>query len=194
MALEENNSGATFLVVRSGKLAKKVTETTEGATKVISKDDDGTERTSYYKMFSAITGVITKVSMYKGNFGEEVKITIVDEEEICVLSLPLKSEYGQDFLKRFPNLPSGDEVKITPVLVDATDKDDKVITNKKGEVVKRGFISVKDSEGVSIKSFYSKENPLSDWKKVTINGEETMDKTDFLADLKAPVNNQKVEA
>ena len=71
MALEKNNSAATFLVVRNGKLAQKVTESTEGATPVTSEDDSGNERTSYYLMHSAMTGVITKTTIYKGTFGEE---------------------------------------------------------------------------------------------------------------------------
>ena len=29
-----------------------------------------------------------------------------------------------------------------------------------------------------VKSFYSKENPLPEWKKVTVNGSTTLDRTD----------------
>jgi hypothetical protein len=194
MALEKNNSDATFLVVRNGKLAQKVTESTEGATKVFSKDDSGNERTSFYLMHSSLTGTITKTGIYKGNFGEEVKVTIVDGDERYILSFSLKSEYGQDFLKRFPNLPSGDVVKITPVLTEAKDKENNVIKNKEGKTVTRGFISVKDSEGNSIKSFYSKENPLPEWKKVMIDGEQKIDRTAFLEALKSPITNQEQEA
>lgn len=179
MGLNKTTTDAIFLSFKNNKIAQRVEE--GGKTIQTVNPRTGETITRNYNLFDSISGELKKVSLFEGKFGKNVKVSLLDDEELYVIDLPLNSDYCLDFLKRLPNLNLGQFIEVKPVSVKA-EKEGQVILNKEGKPVYNFYTSVKtvgaDGEMEAVKSFYSKENPLPEWKKVTVNGSTKLDRTD----------------
>lgn len=186
MGLKTITSGATFLSFKNGKVAKQVE--TGGTELTVTNPSTNEQITRNYEFYSSVSGVLKSVNLFEGKYGKSIKISIVDDEQIYVIDLSLESDYALDFLKRLPNLHTGQIVEIRPVISEAERNGEKV-KNKEGKQVYNYYTSVKtpfgddSDEMVSVKSFYSDKNPLPEWKKITLNGKPTVDKTDYIEAL-----------
>jgi len=194
MGLQKSNSNATFLTVKNGKFALEVKE---GGTQITTTNPRTNETvTKNYELYNSLTGFIIKVSSFQGKFSEKLKITLKDETDTFVIDINMDSDYALDFLKRLPNITLGAEVKLTPVKSEAKDKEGNQILNKEGKKVYNFYVAVSnvtpEGETESIKSAYNEDNPLPKWGKVTVNGKEQVDKTEYIHALKSNIKEFEV--
>lgn len=117
MGLHQPNETRRLLyVLADGKLREEVPETTEGAALRIVKDDAGNIKAEKWELtYPGITGFVTGVTKYDGEYGTNINVLFKDEnEEEFTVSLKAKSRYGEDFLHKLPNLNFEKEVTLKP--------------------------------------------------------------------------------
>lgn len=111
---------------------------------------DGSKGVKYERIVHALFGVIEDIQIREGEYGKTLNIFLDENEdgEVPVISLSVSSRYGEDFLKKLPNIILKEEVRIRPFAFTPEDSEKEV----------RGIeISHKDSEGkftVRVKNFF----------------------------------------
>ena len=114
-----------------GTLRKEVTETTPGAVKREWKSGDGkSSGVKWEHIYSELSGVITTVEFYSGDYGVNLIIGVTDGDEPEVrLSMSMSSSFGEDFALKLPALDIKKPVIIKPYsFVDDNGKPKKGVT------------------------------------------------------------------
>lgn len=117
MALKNNErvSGKIINVLSDGKMRLSVPEGTEGAEKREYETSDGKKGVKYELVFTELSGLITDVRFWEGNYGQSIQVTVIDgEEEPVILSLSTSSNFGEDLMKKLPNINLDKPVVISP--------------------------------------------------------------------------------
>jgi len=106
-------------------------EFSDGAIKREYETSTGEKGVKYEHQYTDITGIITDVKFFEGDYGKSLQLTISDgDEKPVVLSLSTASSYGEDAMKKLLNVDLTQEVKIAPYSF--TDENGK---NKKGVTI-----------------------------------------------------------
>lgn len=100
---------------------------------------DGKKGTKYERHIQYLFGKIISMGIYKGDYGQNLSISLDKNEdgETPTISLSVSSRYGEDMLKKLPNLKLDTEYRFAPF--DFTDENDK---EHKGI-----FVTTLDDEG-----------------------------------------------
>lgn len=125
----------------------------ENGKKVVRRDyelSDGTTGCKWEHVYKSITGMVKYVGLYDGDYGSQVSLTIADEgEEGIIMSLNCKQTFGQDVMKKLPNVDFTKEVDLRPYSFDdkETGKNKRGITIwQEGERVLNYFYDVDKKE------------------------------------------------
>lgn len=168
--------GLTFSVLSDGKFHQTVPETTEGAVKRDYELKDGTKGSKWELIAQSISGRIANVGIYEGDFGKQVQIDLGSGKELISIYLSTLSPFGEDFMKKLPNIDMEKDVRIVPYAFEdeATKKKRRGLTiyqDKDGEDIKvQDFYHKKDGEKSAAVNGYpevpaeSKEWDSEDWK------------------------------
>jgi len=129
---ETKETGIYFNVMSDGKFHQTVPAGTEGAVLREGELKDGTTFSKWEKLFSDISGMITKVEFYDGNYGKNLLLTISDEgyEDVTV-SLNTAQPFGEDMLKKLLAIDRTQPIKLVPYSL----VDEKSGKSKKGITV-----------------------------------------------------------
>ncbi len=173
-------------VLADGLIHVKVKEGTEGALKrMFATDDDKKKQRkdpthlptgfAWEHQYTELSGIIDEVSFRKGQYGLSLQIVVKDEEDDeakpITLSLGVASNFGEDMMKKLPNI----NMKLPVTLAPYSFENDKKKTqrgitvtqvNKKGETVK--IVSYfHDTEAKTTTNGYPAvtKNSSKDWKK-----------------------------
>lgn len=154
MGLKNTKSNDKFVsILADGTLRLVVPEGTEGAVKREYESSDGKTGVKYELVYTELAGMITHIGFYEGDYGKLIQVTVTDEEgESYVLSVSTAQNYGEDLMKKLPNVDLKKPVKFVPYSFE----DD----NKK---VRKGITIYQDEE--KIQNFYYDAD-----KKKNING------------------------
>ena len=98
-------------VLADGKFHQNVPEGTEGAVIRTYEDKDGVEQKKTELVFDSVDGVITKLSFEDGDYGKSLNIELDGDG---VISLATSSNFGEDFMKKLPNIDLSKSVNIAP--------------------------------------------------------------------------------
>lgn len=146
-------------VLADGKIHVNVKEGTEGAVKREYETSDGKTGFKWEHQYTDVTGIIQGVFFKEGDFGENLNIVIGSDEDDkpITLSLSTESNYGEDAMKKLPNINLKKPVNIAPFSFE----------NDKGKK-QRGLTITQESkngEKVKIVSYFYDTR-----KKTTTNG------------------------
>lgn len=132
-------------VLADGKIHVSVPEGTEGATVRHYETSDGKEGSKTEHVYTELTGIIRKVDFHEGEYGLNLQIVVGEEDDEdakpVTLSLSTESNFGEDMMKKLPNVDIKKPVKLVPYSF-LNDKGKKTRginifqTSKKGEEVK----------------------------------------------------------
>lgn len=112
---ETKESVIYFNVLADGKFHQTVPEGTEGATLRTYETSDGKEGSKWEKVYSDVSGMITKIEFADGTYGKLLLITIEDEGyDPVVVSLNCNSNFGEDVLHKLLNIDRSKSVKFAP--------------------------------------------------------------------------------
>lgn len=147
--------GRIFTVLSDGKFHTKVTPETEGAIMREFETSDGKKGTKYELVAESITCFINDIGIYDGDYGKQIRLSIGENnktEESIYLSA--NSPFGEDFMKKLPNIKPDLEVTFTPFAFE----DD-------GGKSRKGLTIYQNKE--KIQDFYHKKEGDN---KIAING------------------------
>ena len=132
------------------------------------KDDAGNIKAEKWELaYPGITGFITGVSTFDGDYGMNILISMKDEdEEEFTVSLKASGMYGEDFLHKLPNVDMSKEVSMKCLPANGTYRPNCLI-KQEDETIKNAFNVKKDGEWVTLIDGY----PVVDDKKVPKNSE-----------------------
>ena len=160
MSLLTSKENRRFISVLAsdGSFREKVTETTPGAIKREYETSDGTKGEKWELVYAKLEGMITGLQFWDGDYGSSLQITVKNGEDEAILSLGVQTPFGEDMMKKLPNMDLTKPVSFEPYSFE----DD----NKK---LRRG-ISIKQG-GVKIENYYSAmEGKGKKQKRVSANG------------------------
>lgn len=116
MGLETPREQKVYLqVIADGSIRKVVPEGTPDCVRRVYEDrETKEERHKFELVYSAINGIIGKVTLNKGKFGDQLIIPITDGDETLTLALSTSQNYGEDFMKKMPNINFDKPVRLAP--------------------------------------------------------------------------------
>lgn len=151
----QEERGRLLYILADGYLREEVYETTPGAKLRVVLNDDGSEKARKYEFtHPGITGIITSIGQYIGDYGTNINVHMKDENgEEYTVSLKANSPYGEAFMHKLPKIDLTKEVSLSGYK--AFEKD--------GRKTSAGLTVEQD--GVKLKSFFSwKEG--EEWKNL----------------------------
>lgn len=111
----EKPKGKFINILADGKMRLSVPEGTEGAEKREYETSDGKSGVKHELVFTELTGLITDIKFWEGDYGKLIQVTVVDgEEEPVILSISASQNFGEDLMKKLPNVDLKKEVKLVP--------------------------------------------------------------------------------
>ena len=169
---QENTNGRLLYILADGLLREKVDEGTEGAKLRVVKDDAGNVKAEKWEMtYPGITGFITGVTTFDGEYGTNILVSIKDEnDEQFTVSLKASSMYGEDFLHKLPNIDREKEVSMKGYNFEADNgrKMTGITITQGGEKLRNAFNYKENDEWVTPIDGY----PQVDDKKTPKNSEQ----------------------
>lgn len=86
---------------------------------------DGTKGTKHEKTVHALFGKITDISLFDGDYGQNLIITLDenDDGDKPTITVGVATQFGEDFLKKLPSLDFDKEVRIRPYAFTPPDSD-----------------------------------------------------------------------
>lgn len=139
MALIANKQDKYITILSDGTLRLPVPEGTEGAVKREYELKDGTKGSKTELVFNKITGKITDIKIFDGDFGKLLQLTITDEAGDMVLSVSTAQNFGEDLMKKLPNIDLDKEVSLAPYAFE-----DEKGKSKKGVTVTQDEVKIKN--------------------------------------------------
>jgi len=139
MNLTNSSSNKKFVTILSdGKFHQSVEEGTPGAIVREYEDSKGNKGSKLELVFTEASGKITDIKFEDGEFGKNIQIEM---DGNGVISLGTSSNYGEDFMKKFPNIDLSDVILLKPYSFE----DDKG-KNKKGITIYQ--------QGAKVENYY----------------------------------------
>lgn len=152
--IKNEGSNKKFItVLADGKFHQTVDAGTEGAIERVYEDSEGVEQTKTELVFDEVNGVITEISFDEGKYGKSLQLTIDNEG---IISISTASNFGEDLMKKLPNIKLDEVVKLVPYSFEAQGKTKKGITVYQNDI--------------KIKSFYWEEDDNDKTKGKSVNG------------------------
>lgn len=153
MLKNTQNTDKFLSILSDGTMRLSVPEGTEGAVKREYETSDGKTGTKYELVYTELSGTITKIAFWDGDFGKLLQLTVTDgEEDPIVLSIGTASSFGEDIMKKLPAIDLLQPVVIAPYAFE----------DDKGK--KRKGVTLKQSDKKIESFYYDKET------KKNING------------------------
>lgn len=153
MALENTTPEAVTYatVLADGKMHVTVPEGTEGAVLREYETSTGEKGSKWEHVFTKLSGMITGIAFYEGDYGNQLQITVKDgDDKPVVLSLSTSQNFGEDMLKKIPNIDLSKRVSLSPY----------ALTDEKTGKLKKGISVVQDDLKVQnfFYDFHEKKN------------------------------------
>lgn len=170
---QSNSSDKTFLTILSdGKLHQRVEADTTGAVertyKRDIKDDKGKitgeeDVTVHELIHTSATGLITNMYFQKGNYGENL---IVEIDNDGAISFNSNQSYGEQLLRKLPNIDLSKPVTISPYNFTKNGKSNKGVTILQDEVKLQDYYFDYDKKVSQngLPEFDGDKDDSNDWK------------------------------
>ena len=91
-------------IISDGSIRVRSSESDPEAVRRDYELKDGTKGTKFERVYNELSGLITGISFYDGDFGKTLHVTVTDDEMPVILSMSMSSNYAEDLLKKIPNL------------------------------------------------------------------------------------------
>ena len=112
--LTKNDSKTYVSILGDGSLRVQVQEGTPDAVRREFEKSDGTKGVKHELVYDALSGKITNVSFFEGDYGKLLQVKITDKGSSVYLSLSTSLNFGEDLMKKLPNINLDEDVKLVP--------------------------------------------------------------------------------
>jgi hypothetical protein len=139
MAREQTSKDEYYTILGSdGKFRLAVPEGTAGSVKREYEDSAGVKGVKNELVFDKLSGKIANVAFHDGKFGKSLQITLTDEVGPMVISLNTATNFGEDAMKKLPNIDRSKVVSFNPY----------AFTDDKGKL-RKGISIVQDGQKIT---------------------------------------------
>jgi hypothetical protein len=139
MAREQTSKDEYYTILGSdGKFRLTGPEGTAGSVKREYEDSAGVKGVKNELVFDKLSGKITNVAFHDGKFGKSLQITLTDEVGPMVISLNTATNFGEDAMKKLPNIDRSKVVSFNPY----------AFTDDKGKL-RKGISIVQDGQKIT---------------------------------------------
>ena len=115
MGLETREHKTYLQEIADGSIRMVVPEGTPGCVKREYEDRETKETKHKFELvFSAINGKLGKITLNKGKFGDQLILPLTDGEDNYNLALSIQQNFGEDFMKKMPNINFDKPVRLAP--------------------------------------------------------------------------------
>jgi len=118
LGLKEKDTKEYINILGSdGTFRKVVPEGTLGSVKREYETSDGKTGVKYEHIYKEVSGYITDMQFHDGDYGENIIIEIAiseDKEQKVYVSVSTGSSFGEDFMKKLPNINLDEIVTLSP--------------------------------------------------------------------------------
>lgn len=116
MGRTESRGSQNYVTIlgSEGNFRLEVPEGTEGCVAREYEDKDKNKKIKYEMVFDAIDGDIVDMELYEGNYGTNLLITLQHEDGKDVISFNTNTNYGEDILKKLPNVDVTKPIYFSP--------------------------------------------------------------------------------
>lgn len=157
--IESNTNNAPILSIHDGEFRESVPEGTEGAIKREYETSDGKTGVKWELPIKGLEGKISNMQIYEGDYGKNLMVTIAYEGGADTISLSTQSPFGEDFMKKLPNINLDEQVKIVPFdFTDDSGKRRRGLTITQGDVKLTNYFYDADKK----KNLHKYPNPEGD--------------------------------
>lgn len=167
MALHKKEQKDFVKVLASdGSLRLEVPEGTEGAVTREYEDSKGNKGSKTELVFGVLSGKITGVEIIEGNFGNLLQIEVTDEQGSMILSLAANQNFGEDVMKKLPNIDFEKEVEFAPYSFEDEGKSKRGMTiTQDGQKIQNFFYDPETKETkYGFPEVEDKKYTKDDWK------------------------------
>lgn len=176
----DNREGGHWISVYDGKFTQRGNENTAGVIQRTNK----LGKVVYEKYYNEFTGRLLNIRTQDSPYGKQWVLDFKDRADIYHVTLGYSSGFASAFLKILPNIDTSKEMKLS--------------TNSKEDNGKKKHSLFVSQDGVSLKHFYTKENPngIPQWEQITVKGVQVWDNTkemEFLENMVKTIILPKLE-
>ena len=141
MLTPATKSGRFISILSDGLFHESVNPNTEGAILREYELKDGTKGSKHELLYKDIEGEVVNVQFRDGDYGEQVQITVRDNDEDITISQGVGTNFGEDLLKKLPNIQFEKRAKFAPyAFTDDSEKERRGVTiYQDGEKVSSHF-------------------------------------------------------
>jgi len=136
MARKQATSSQNFLNIlgSTGKWHLTVPLGTEGSVVRDYETSDGKKGSKNELLFDAVGGKIIDMEIREGDYGTNIILAVMHEDGVDHLSFATASPFGEDLMKKFPNIDLKEEVEFSPFnFIDEKGKNRRGLSVKQGE-------------------------------------------------------------
>lgn len=168
MGLEKRDTKKYLGILSDGSIRMAVPEGTEGAVKRTYERSDKTSSYKWELVYDSLTGYITNVEFYEGDYGKVMHVYVEDNEEF-VLTMGVESSFCEDLMRKLPNVDFNKQVKLVPYsFTDERDKARRGITVYQGDQKLNNYFYNADTKeylnGMPVPQGDKEQFEKDDWK------------------------------
>jgi len=116
--IEKDNKKYVTILGSDASLRLVVDEGTPKSVVREYEDKNGVKKTKCELVYKSLKGIITDLSFYDGDYGKQLNVELTDGDDVLVLAMSTAQNFGEDFMKKLPNIDFANEVVITPYAFD----------------------------------------------------------------------------
>lgn len=152
-----------------GTLRLQVPEGTEGAVRREYESSDGKKGVKYEQVFKSLSGKITNIEEYEGDYGISLLVTFTYDGGEDIIAFSTSTPYGEDFMKKLPAINLEEFVTIQPYsFTDDNGKMRKGVSITQGDQKIQNFFVEKNGDEYKNLHGYPEpngdESSSDDWK------------------------------
>jgi hypothetical protein len=142
-----------------GTLRLTVPEGTEGAVFREGTTASGKHYEKWELVFKSLSGKISNMWFYEGDYGVNLMVSLAYEGGEDTISFGTATPFGEDFMKKLPNINLDEYVTISPFsFIDDNGKNRRGVTVKQGDVKLENYFFDKEKK----KNLHKYPNPEGD--------------------------------
>lgn len=134
MGLKQREQKTFANIISDGTIRVRTEETNPKAVRRDYELKNGIKGTKYELVYNELSGIITGVEFYDGEYGKSLNISVRDGEAKILLSVGMQSNYAEDIMKKMPALDLDKETIFKPYNF----KDKKTGKLKRGVSINQG--------------------------------------------------------
>lgn len=172
MSQETLNQSGLYYTIIDGTFRRRVPDGTPGAVRREYETKDGTKGEKYEMVIDALEGTIQEMLIHDGEYGRTLNIKLDPNQDGVnpMLQFNVESTYGEDVLKKLPNVDFTQPVKFRPYSFtdQTTGKEVRGVEVKQGETKHKNFFydfeEKKAINGIPEPEGDTKNFTKDDWK------------------------------